>query len=1099
MSAYGMRTRGAAWRGRGRRGDAGPAPPEEEAALECGLKLEVPSVGERRIWRERVGDYQREKRRILGLWERARRAGRRWLLFADVAEGLAGAQAEAFAQLVYRYLQDEGCINSWAASPPRAVRLPEGVPVEDVLTFRAAEILATADLEVVTSKAIRRQMEKDLGTDLEARKGFVKGLVGRFLDADDPLTLDGVLEAPPKGMERGMFPEKKGKAVVVVGAGPAGLSAACHLTRQGCDVTVLEGRERIGGRVFTDRTSLSVPVDLGASIVTGTKADLAEGLRPDPSALLCRLHGLTYHDLDAGNCPLYDGVTGKAIDEATDRKVEEWRDELMSEARMQVDKLGEEATNALSLGNEIERLVAKGADEEAGKKRRAAAIIEDSDEEDEGPAAGGPAPDDRAAERRLLDWHWANLEYGCSAELNQISLANWNQDDDFGGFGGPHSMIKEGYGRVLETLAEGLDVVLGAAVSQIRYEDGAEGGGVSVTTADGTVRRADAVVVTVPLGCLKANAIEFVPRLPEWKTDAIANLGFGNLNKVVIEFPEGTPTFEHCENGTGTVDFFGLAQGGGPLGRGRAFFIWNLRPLSGKPVFIALMAGAAAAETDDEAAAVKATLAALERVFGKDKVPEPRATVVSKWGSDPFALGSYSFVAKGSSGKDYDTLGLPVKNKVFFAGEHTCKEYPDTVGGAMLTGLRSAKSVLAVLCGEPSYLPDEALKAEAKGEGVAGEGGPSDGAREESDDEGDEEDEEEEEENELQRYEREQDAKRRAEEESRKAKEEYTAIHTTMDGGQASLADVTRLAETVVTDGGQRVLLQEMLQLRRETLAAVGKDLDLMRFLNDLLETRAGRLKDGGVPVVSLVLRILAKVPVDKAVLKSSGIAGTVRTFLRQHNPALEALRKGVIRHWAASVKAQAPPPAKPKPKPAAEAAPAPSKGTAPAAEPEVADPETLRIRAEVRAAKEEAARLAQELQASSNPAPVNKRPLFTTDFDEFHKKEFKKKRTKELIETELRRADTLEEEKPAEAPKPSGRELKLIVSEYVRKVLQPSFKSGLIDKESFKNISRKATDKVVKNHKDAKGTQDFLTASRMQAIEKLVAAYVDRARKSSK
>ena len=91
--------------------------------------------------------------------------------------------------------------------------------------------------------------------------------------------------------------------------------------------------------------------------------------------------------------------------------------------------------------------------------------------------------------------------------------------------------------------------------------------------------------------------------------------------------------------------------------------------------------------------------------------------MVSKWGSDPFALGSYSFVAKGSSGKDYDTLGLPVKNKVFFAGEHTCKEYPDTVGGAMLTGLRSAKSVLAVLCGEPSYLPDEALKAEAKGEG----------------------------------------------------------------------------------------------------------------------------------------------------------------------------------------------------------------------------------------------------------------------------------------------------------------------------------------------------------------------------------------------
>lgn len=44
--------------------------------------------------------------------------------------------------------------------------------------------------------------------------------------------------------------------------------------------------------------------------------------------------------------------------------------------------------------------------------------------------------------------------------------------------------------------------------------------------------RADAVIVTVPLGVLKANAITFHPPLPEWKTQAINNLGFGLLNKV---------------------------------------------------------------------------------------------------------------------------------------------------------------------------------------------------------------------------------------------------------------------------------------------------------------------------------------------------------------------------------------------------------------------------------------------------------------------------------------------------------------------------------------------------------------------------------------
>lgn len=47
-------------------------------------------------------------------------------------------------------------------------------------------------------------------------------------------------------------------------------------------------------------------------------------------------------------------------------------------------------------------------------------------------------------ERRVLDWHYANLEYGCAAQLGLVSLPHWNQDDPFGGFGGPHCMVKGG-------------------------------------------------------------------------------------------------------------------------------------------------------------------------------------------------------------------------------------------------------------------------------------------------------------------------------------------------------------------------------------------------------------------------------------------------------------------------------------------------------------------------------------------------------------------------------------------------------------------------------------------------------------------------------
>lgn len=48
-----------------------------------------------------------------------------------------------------------------------------------------------------------------------------------------------------------------------------------------------------------------------------------------------------------------------------------------------------------------------------------------------------------------------------------------------------------------------------------------------------SIFRGDAVIITAPLGVLKAGALTFHPPLPEWKTQAINNLGFGLLNKVL--------------------------------------------------------------------------------------------------------------------------------------------------------------------------------------------------------------------------------------------------------------------------------------------------------------------------------------------------------------------------------------------------------------------------------------------------------------------------------------------------------------------------------------------------------------------------------------
>ena len=59
---------------------------------------------------------------------------------------------------------------------------------------------------------------------------------------------------------------------LIIGAGIAGLAAACDLAKAGEIVTVLEARERIGGRVYTNRTFSPIPVEFGAEFIHGDEA-----------------------------------------------------------------------------------------------------------------------------------------------------------------------------------------------------------------------------------------------------------------------------------------------------------------------------------------------------------------------------------------------------------------------------------------------------------------------------------------------------------------------------------------------------------------------------------------------------------------------------------------------------------------------------------------------------------------------------------------------------------------------------------------------------------------------------------------------------------
>lgn len=74
-------------------------------------------------------------------------------------------------------------------------------------------------------------------------------------------------------------------------------------------------------------------------------------------------------------------------------------------------------------------------------------------------------------------------------------------------------------------------------------------------------------------------------------------------------------------------------------------------------------------------------------------MPDPIQTICTRWGEDPLSYGSYSHVSVQSSGSDYDILAESVGNQLFFAGEATSRQYPATMHGAFVSGLREASHI----------------------------------------------------------------------------------------------------------------------------------------------------------------------------------------------------------------------------------------------------------------------------------------------------------------------------------------------------------------------------------------------------------------------
>jgi monoamine oxidase len=420
--------------------------------------------------------------------------------------------------------------------------------------------------------------------------------------------------------------------VLIIGAGIAGLAAASQLASSGLHVTVLEARDRIGGRIFTLHPGeIQFPVELGAEFIHGRPPELLSLLR-DANAPLQNVSGTDacFRHGELSDCP---------EDEAFDLL-----DELADFARREGDMSFEAFLERRQPGAEI--------------AERARSFVEGFN----------------AANARRI---------GIAALARQQEAEEENDGDQ-------SSRCISGYDVLPLHLAHqaeqaGARILLRSPLESLDWT----GGSVTARTAAGDPPSLSArkAIITLPLGVLKARSVAFHPE-PSRTLSAADRMEAGSVRRIVLVFrtpfwsakmpnmqpmrflfaPEMTPATFWTQHPSDTPVLVGWA--GGPK------------------------ADAVATPHQFLADALR-SLERIFSLAPQSLDVELCNWYMHEWQSDPYTLGAYSYAPVGAVDCSA-IMAEPVDNTLFFAGEHTdITGHWGTVHGALRSGLRAARQILS--------------------------------------------------------------------------------------------------------------------------------------------------------------------------------------------------------------------------------------------------------------------------------------------------------------------------------------------------------------------------------------------------------------------
>ena len=429
---------------------------------------------------------------------------------------------------------------------------------------------------------------------------------------------------------------------IVIGAGVSGLVAAGALAKKDWNVTLLEARHRIGGRILSVKPAgWAIPAELGAEFVHGGN--------PAMRKLLKRA---AVHPRALDPCVWWRDAHSGVLAQITDY----W------------DRIG-------NVVNHIPKT------DSAWSFQR---------------FLDGHKKTISPADRFLAAYYVGGFE---AAPTTKISAEALRQDH--AGTAGTDFKINGRYDKLVASLKQALPanrvrLQLNSPVVSLQWEKGSVTAEVRRGSRYPKKRhRARMVLVTLPLGVLQARKMKFIPSL-ENKAALIAKMGWGHVVRIVLRFKSGfwtAPFMPQSLGKNGGRDFGFVNAPGLPLP-----VWWALTPPA--PVLTGWAGGDVSkalrhrspSRVRDEA------VRSLAAIFGT--TPKQITSWLADWRShpwsnDPFSLGAYSFPAAGVE-HGARQLALPVSSTIFFAGEATAREY-GTVHGALESGLRAAREMDAAL------------------------------------------------------------------------------------------------------------------------------------------------------------------------------------------------------------------------------------------------------------------------------------------------------------------------------------------------------------------------------------------------------------------